>query len=68
MKTYKLELTEEMLKGFQAAIGEVPMKFGVAFLPMANEMNRQIAEQNKPAALPQTERLDRREPKVVAAE
>lgn len=53
MKTHKLELTDDMLKSFQAALGEVPMKFGTAFIPLVNEINRQIIEQAKPAAIPQ---------------
>lgn len=53
MKTHKIEFTDDMLKRLEVAIGEVPMKYGVAFLPIMSEINRQLAEQNKPAAIPQ---------------
>ena len=46
MKTYTIELTEDMLKVISAGLGEIPTKHA---LPVINELNRQIAPQMKPA-------------------
>ena len=45
MKTYNLQLTDEILKVISDALGEVPTKLG---MPVINEINRQILAQLPP--------------------
>ncbi len=46
-KTYTFTLNESALNIVGAALGEIPFKVAA---PVVNELNRQIAEQNAPAA------------------
>ena len=47
--TYTLTLTQEQLQIIAAALGELPMKHAA---PIVQEINKQIAGQIKPQAVP----------------
>ncbi|MDR3736090.1 MAG: hypothetical protein P4L10_11205 [Acidobacteriaceae bacterium] len=49
MPTYTLVLTQEQLNILGAGLGELPFKVSA---PVAQEINRQIAEAMKPAETP----------------
>lgn len=45
MKIYTLQFTDDMLKVIGGALGEIPTKLG---MPVTLEINKQLAEQQKP--------------------
>jgi hypothetical protein len=48
---YTITINAEMLKVLSLALGEIPTKIG---MPVALEINRQIADQSKPTAVEDT--------------
>lgn len=53
MKTYKIELTDDMIKIMAAGLAELPVKHA---LPVINEINRQLEPQMKPAPVANEEK------------
>lgn len=50
MKTYTLELSEDMIKVVAAGLAELPVKHA---LPVINDINRQLQPQMKPEVVPE---------------
>lgn len=53
MKTYNVELTDDMVKIVAAGLAELPVKHA---LPVINELNRQLEPQMKPALVANEEK------------